>query len=63
MANTKTEERYDATTGEGVEQTILSSCGETMVKDKADDLRVVNITSKLKEGFGTRLLETLVTKG
>ena len=39
VANTKTKVRYDGTKGEGVEPIILSSCGETMAKDKADDLR------------------------
>ena len=42
VANTKIEVRYDGTTGEGVEQATLSSCGETTIKDKADDLRVVS---------------------
>ena len=40
MVNMKTEVWYGGTTGEGVEQAILSSCGETMAKDKADDLIV-----------------------
>ena len=53
MVNTKTEVRYDGTTGEVVEQATLSSCGETMLKDKADDLRVANTTSRVEEGFGT----------
>ena len=55
VANTKTEVRHVGTTGEGVEQTILSSCGD---KDKADDLRVANTTSRVEEGFGTRLFKT-----
>ena len=55
VANTKTEVRNVDTTGEGVGKTILSSCGETTAKDKADDLRVANttMTSRVAEGFGT----------
>ena len=53
MVNTKTEVRYDGPTGEVVEQATLSSCGETMLKDKADDLRVANTTSRVEEGFRT----------
>ena len=42
-----------------MEQTILSSCERATTKDKADDLRVANttVTSKVEEGFGTRLFE------
>ena len=55
VANTNTEVQHVGTMGEGVEQTILSSCGD---KDKVDDLRVANTTSRVEEGFGTRLFET-----
>ena len=60
MVDTKAEVQYHSTTREGVEQTILSSCGEMMAKDKANALRVVNtaVTSRVEEGFGTRLFET-----
>ena len=60
VASTKTEVEYDVSKRDGVEQAILSSCGETMAKDKADDLRVVNTTmsSRVEEGFRTRLFET-----
>ena len=34
-----------------------------MVKDKVDDLRVTNTTSKVEEGFGTKLLETSGDEG
>ena len=34
-----------------------------MVKDKVDDLRVTNTTSKVEEGFVSRLLETLGDEG
>ena len=54
VANTKTELRHVGTTGECVEQAILSSCERMTTKDKAYDLRV---TSREEEGFGTRLLE------
>ena len=56
MADMKGEVRYDGTTREGVDQVILLSCGETMAKDKVDDLRVANtiVTSRVEEGFGTR---------
>ena len=65
VANTKTKVHYDGTTGDGVEKTILSSCGETAAKDKADDLRVMTttMTSRVEEGFGTRLLETSGDEG
>ena len=65
VANTKTEVRYDGTTGECVEKTILSSCEITTGKDNADNLRVVNttLTSKVEEGFGTKLLETSGDEG
>ena len=63
VANTKTEVRYDGTTGEEVEQAILSSCEETTTKDKADDLRVANTTSRVEEGFGIWVSETSREKG
>ena len=63
MADMKTEVRYDDTTGKGVGQTILLSCERTMVKDMTDDLRVANTTSRVEEGFGKRLSETLREKG
>ena len=58
MADMKGEVRYDGTTREGVDQVILLSCGETMAKDKVDDLRVANtiVASRVEEGFRTRLL-------
>ena len=37
VVNTKTEVRCDGTTGEGLEQAILSPCEETTAKDKAND--------------------------
>ena len=46
-----------------MEKTTLSSCEETTVKDKADDLRVANTISRVEEGFGTRLLETSGDEG
>ena len=48
-----------------MEQTILSSCGEMTTKDKANDLRVENptMTSRVEEGFGTRLFETSGDEG
>ena len=65
VVNMKTEVRYDGTTREGVKQTILSSCGETMAKYKADDLRVVNTTmiSRVEERFGIKLFKTLGDEG
>ena len=39
VPNTKTEVQHVGTTGEGVEQVILSSCEITTSKGKADDLR------------------------
>ena len=63
MVNMKTEVQYDGTTGEGVVQTILSCCERMTVKDKVDDLRVTNTTSRVEEGFGTRLLETSGDEG
>ena len=58
VVNMKTEVWYGGTTGEGVVQATLSSCGETMAKDKVDDLRVANtiVASRVEEGFRTRLL-------
>ena len=65
VANTKTKVRYDGTKGEGVEQPILSSCGDTTAKDKPDDLRVTNttMTSRVEEGSETQLLETSGDEG
>ena len=63
MADMKTEVRYDGTTGEDVEQGILLSCERTVVKDKTDDSRVVNTTSRVEEGFGKRVSETSREKG
>ena len=44
--------QYNVTMGEGVEQVTLLSCERTMAKDKTDDLRVANTTSRVEEGFG-----------
>ena len=63
MANMKAEVRYNDTTGEGVEKATLLSSGRMVAKIKANDLRVVNTTSKVEESFRTRLLETLGDKG
>ena len=58
VACMKAKVRYVSTTREGIEQGILLSSKRTMVKDKTDDLRVANTTSRVEEGFGTRLFET-----
>ena len=63
VANTKTEVRHVGTIGEGVEQPILLSCEETTTKDKVEDLRVANTTSRVEEGLRTQLLETLGDEG
>ena len=46
-----------------MEQAILSSCERMTTKDRANALRVTNITSRVEEGFGTRLLETSGDEG
>ena len=46
-----------------MEQTTLLACERTTTKDKADDLRVANTTSRVEEGFRTRLHETLGDEG
>ena len=53
VVNTKTEVRHVSTTGEGAEQAILSSCARTKTKDRDDDLRVANTTSRVEEGSET----------
>ena len=63
VADTKAEVRDVSTTGEGIEQGILLSCERTMVKDKTDDLRVANTTSRVEEGFEIRVSETSREKG
>ena len=55
-ANTKAQVQYDGTAGEGVDQATFSSCGETMAKDEADDLRTMNATSREDECFRTRVV-------
>ena len=52
VANTKIEVRHVGTTGKGVEEAILLSCERMTTKDKAEDLRVANTTSRVEEGFG-----------
>ena len=51
VADMKAEIQHDGTTGESAEQDTILSCVRTTTTDKADDLRVVNTTSRTKEGF------------
>ena len=63
VANMKAKRQYDGTTGEGVEQVTLLSGERTTAKDKVDDLRVANTTSRTEEGFGIQVSETSNEKG
>ena len=60
VASTKAKVLCDDTRGEGVEQATFLSCRETMAKDKADDSRTMNATSREDECLQTRIVfETL----
>ena len=53
VADTKDEVQCNDTIGEGVEQPTLSSCEGMTAKDKAEDSRATNATTRVDECYET----------